>query len=397
MAGNNIDDDEYVANLLKQDAKNSAKHYEMVGLSAFMPQRPTSRAPKPNTQFLRHIIRETDHHNAALLAKEAEESRARLKKMDRGNEKSRRDVGRLTPPDLSYEERRYLKRSALDHHRENGTDTEREERSRDKWHRGSRHHILESKRDRENDRDRRRDKRQQEDTYSKDSRLKSRRLRRHRDKEKHRRHDYDDYRGTSRRGKESHRHKRRRSYSRSISRSRSRSPRSHKHYKPSRRHHPDHQNRTPPPKTQHRASSLVAVFDSDPLEEIMGPLPPPSEPAIRSRGRGAHKANSMAMDARFSTTYDPSTDIHAESDLEDDWGEALERVKDRQRWRQGGAERLRQAGFSDEQIKKWEKGDEKSEEDVVWTAKGVAREWDRGKVVDDEGEVDLKADWGRLK
>lgn len=36
---NGIDDDEYVAKLLKQDAKNTAKKYEMVGLDAFLPQR----------------------------------------------------------------------------------------------------------------------------------------------------------------------------------------------------------------------------------------------------------------------------------------------------------------------------------------------------------------------
>jgi hypothetical protein len=36
---NGIDDDEYVAKLLKQDAKTTAKKYEMVGLDAFLPQR----------------------------------------------------------------------------------------------------------------------------------------------------------------------------------------------------------------------------------------------------------------------------------------------------------------------------------------------------------------------
>jgi len=39
MAKINIDDDDYVANLLKQDAKDTAKKYEMVGLDAFLPQK----------------------------------------------------------------------------------------------------------------------------------------------------------------------------------------------------------------------------------------------------------------------------------------------------------------------------------------------------------------------
>ena len=128
----------------------------------------------------------------------------------------------------------------------------------------------------------------------------------------------------------------------------------------------------------------------------MGPLPPPSEPPIRSRGRGALKAKTMTMDAHFSSTYDPSTDVQLASDVEDEWGDNLEAFRDRQKWKQQGAERLKAVGFSAEQIKKWENGDEKSEEDVVWATKGTAREWDRGKVLDEDGDVEIRAQWGRL-
>jgi hypothetical protein len=103
------------------------------------------------------------------------------------------------------------------------------------------------------------------------------------------------------------------------------------------------------------------------------------------------------MDARFASTYNPSTDVQIQSDVEDDWGDALEVLRDRQRWKQQGAERLKAAGFSTDQVKKWENGDEKTEDDVQWAAKGEGREWDRGKVIDADGHVDLKADWGRLK
>lgn len=34
-----IHDDDYVANLLKQDAKNATKKYELVGIDAFNPKR----------------------------------------------------------------------------------------------------------------------------------------------------------------------------------------------------------------------------------------------------------------------------------------------------------------------------------------------------------------------
>lgn len=39
MPAGNIDDDDYVANLLKEEAKESAKRYELVGVDAFKPKR----------------------------------------------------------------------------------------------------------------------------------------------------------------------------------------------------------------------------------------------------------------------------------------------------------------------------------------------------------------------
>lgn len=134
---------------------------------------------------------------------------------------------------------------------------------------------------------------------------------------------------------------------------------------------------------------------SDPLESIVGPLPPPPPAKLQSRGRGKF-ASSSAMDSYFSSTYDPSQDIHANSDSENDWDQALEALRDRQRWKQQGAERLRLAGFTEEEVGKWEKGGEKREEDVRWNTKGEGREWDRGKVVG-EDEIETRAEWRRLK
>ena len=104
----------------------------------------------------------------------------------------------------------------------------------------------------------------------------------------------------------------------------------------------------------------------------------------------------MGIDARFSSNYDPTADVRIDSDGEDNFGDALEAYRDRQKWKQRGSDRLREAGFTDTQIKKWEKGDEKGEEDVVWSMKGQKREWDRNKVVDEDGYTELKADFGRL-
>jgi len=93
---------------------------------------------------------------------------------------------------------------------------------------------------------------------------------------------------------------------------------------------------------------------------------------------------------------------------------ALEALRDRQLWKQKGAERLRLAGFGETEIAKWEKSDTNGDKerdigDVKWVAKSEEREWDRGKVMLDEdaeddmiaagkrrglkGEVGLEAAW----
>lgn len=136
-------------------------------------------------------------------------------------------------------------------------------------------------------------------------------------------------------------------------------------------------------------------YDSDPLDDIIGPRPPPVE-QVRSRGRGTMSFGS-GIDSRFSSTYDPTTDVQLDPEEENDWDQALEALRDRQKWHQQGADRLRAAGFTDEEVTKWEKGGEKREEDVRWSKQGESREWDRGKVIDDAGAVKIDPGWGRLK
>jgi len=85
------------------------------------------------------------------------------------------------------------------------------------------------------------------------------------------------------------------------------------------------------------------------------------------------------MDSRFSEAYDPQSDAQPEPEDAGDWDEAVEVFRDRQKWKQQGADRLRAAGFTDEDIKKWEKGGERDIDDVRWTKAGEKREWDRGK------------------
>lgn len=102
------------------------------------------------------------------------------------------------------------------------------------------------------------------------------------------------------------------------------------------------------------------------------------------------------MDEHFNTSYNPKVDMQPDPEIEDDWDQALEAMRDRQRWKQQGAERLKAAGFSDAEVKKWAKGGEKDESDVQWTKKGEDREWDRGKVMSEDG-VEIEPAWVRLK
>lgn len=88
---------------------------------------------------------------------------------------------------------------------------------------------------------------------------------------------------------------------------------------------------------------------------------------------------------------------------EDDWDMALEALRDRANWKQKGEERLRAAGFNESTVQRWKQepafaagsGHETEGriEDVKWAKKGEGREWDRGKVMNDDGHYDVKTQW----
>ncbi|MCJ1260996.1 hypothetical protein MMC22_000860 [Lobaria immixta] len=389
--------DDYVANLLAKDAKSLTAKYSSSGLQTFLPKRPTTNAPKPNTRFLKNIIKETDSHNAALRTKEAQDAKARLRRLqsDRGRtSNSRKSRG---------EEDHHSKRRRLDNRRNEDFGLRK--------HQGT---LLSQ-------------------SGGDDDWKKSR---------SSRRHYYDDY--TSDEDYNEHSHHRRRSHHqrshRRLGRSRSKERekrasrcRSLRHNDRSRSPTADRDHRRHRGRERARSVSLASSMDtvtlenpdsklgrtktssrrrgsgkenshksvashesdSDPLESIIGPRPPHSPPRIQARGRGTF-ASSSAIDSHFSSKYDPSEDVHPNSDSENDWDQALEALRDRQRWKQQGADRLRSAGFTEEEVGKWEKGGEKREEDVRWKGRGEGREWDRGKVLEDEG-VETRPEWGRLK
>ncbi|KAK2067411.1 hypothetical protein P8C59_001156 [Phyllachora maydis] len=278
MSNETVLSDEYVAELMALEAQDCSVKYSTMGLEAFRSSKPKNLA-KPNTRFLRQIIRETTNHNAALLAKEAQESQARLDDLTSANEAKQR---RLNPGAGDIRRRQLGDISAILSGRK-------------------RNRTVESPVADERDS------------------------------------------GTSDTGHE----------------------------------------------------------DDDPLDHFIGPFPA-VQPTVRGRGR---ISTASAMDKRFSDSYDPRSDTQPDDDYSEgigsgggskDWDESAEAYRDRQKWKQQGAARLRVAGFTEEQIKKWEKGGpsgEKDLDDVRWRKAGEDREWDRGKVVGVDGTTTLALGW----
>lgn len=440
-----LSDDDYVARVLAKEAQDNTLKYTSEGLGAYMPKkfvslcfainakrenwlmdlcdRPSGAAPKPNTRFLRHIIRETDNHNAALKRKEEREARERIRQL--------RAQGGSSSTSASHDTRRHRQ------HTSDGRDRERERReNRDARYRSHRRRDRSYSASLERERSRKH-RRRYESEYDRHRYSRRDRDRRgnHAEREYSRRHgSYSRSRSRSprdERGHGSHRSRRhRRHHSRSPSRSRSRTPepsrsRRHKDYgsRDDYRSSHDHRSSNKRSELSPPATDLnhQAPEDSDPLEDLVGPLPNKGDrnAPIRSRGRGAYKPNTSTIDSHFAEDYDPTLDVHLDDNdphsgnrstrrpvpglmtEDDDWELALEAFRDRARWKQKGEERLRQAGFSDSTVERWKSnsaftGPQDTEgqiEDVKWTKKGEGREWDRGKVFDEGGHVDVKASW----
>lgn len=382
--------DDYVISLLQKDTQSSNR----LG-SSFPASKRDKNAPKPNTRFLRNLVRDADSHNAALLAKEQAETRARLKGLERGGEKRGRDIAAGEEEDSARKRRREGERegrwkgvlsglghsSAKDRHGRLEKRSKRDDREPDEKSRSHNHRRDEDRTD-----SRREHRSHRKRSPSPDSRSRSPYKSSRREHRRRRSHS----RETTNRHPENHRRKRSRSRDRHggtkrRSRSRSRSPR--------------HSNESLSPKRDRKHTEFDS--DSGPLDPLLGPAPPPTS---RPRGRGANSTNSnrTTIDLRFNdANYNPRTDV-AQSDSEGegsgrkdkhDWTSSLEALRDRAAWREKGVGRLLEAGFGEKDVQVWEgKGREKDERDLKWRGKGEGREWDAGKVKGEEG-VREKAAW----
>ncbi|KFY22276.1 hypothetical protein V493_06692 [Pseudogymnoascus sp. VKM F-4281 (FW-2241)] len=359
--------DDQIAAILSKEAKETSIKYSAHGMSAFLPSKPPANKPKPNTRFLRNLVRDTDSHNAALLAKEAAESRNRLEQLvtkdtRRANDIRRRQLGSITAVlNGNAPKRQRVGGSARAIHNEeasSGSSKERKNRSTGT----EEYHQDKGKREWKFTDD--------EDMVDVSSA-----------KGNHRSHRSESKRSSHH---EKHRHEKHKA-DRSRHRSRSRSPDEDRRSRDSK-----WRDRSPGRRSllsstsrredksydreRRRKPSPEAGSDSDPLEAIVGPLPPPK---VKSRGRGTVSSTS-GIDARFSENYDPALDLVPENQENDDNGDDWELVLDRVKWKQQGADRLKAAGFTEEEIQGWKSG---KQAEVKWTASGKEREWDRGKSV----------------
>ncbi|KAI2634687.1 hypothetical protein GGS26DRAFT_550954 [Hypomontagnella submonticulosa] len=358
--------DDHVADVLVKEAQDYSLQYSAMGLDAPKSTKRPANQPKPNTRFLNNIIRDTNSHNRALLAKESAESQAKLRILEDAEKEKRREEERrlrkVKPGPGDTRKRMLGDIAAILGESSKKRKTEKSERTEkagtasrkasdlagtgtggraSRWERGAAGGDIDTKVD-----------------YGRRDRIMK-------------------HSGRSRHGHQREQETREARPSSSTSRRR-------KGYSPRR----DSIRRSSSARRAEREpSESEDPSDSDPLEDIIGPAPAKNS-AVRRRGRGAN-ATTSGIDSRFAADYDPRNDVTPEPEQEDDWDHAVEAFRDRQKWKQKGADRLRSAGFTEEEIKKWEKGDQKDEADVQWTKAGGLREWDRGKVVNKDGSVSL--------
>jgi hypothetical protein len=353
--------------------------------------RPPANKPKPNTRFLRNIIKDTDSHNAALLAKEAAESRARLQSLG-SNEHREEKASRVGGGDIRKRQlgdiaailggkSRKRTRVGIGGRRVNTSSEDEEPKPKI---------VSQRTRDCREDRE-----------ESGRSRGHGSHHRRHRSTSRDHGKEGEDRRKRHRSRSASpskHRSKGHRYRERSPKRKRSRSPQAEivrkKSYRSAREKVESDSKKFEKDVKEEEAKTQESYY-SDPLDDIIGPRPPPV-PQVRTKGRGTI-SQASGIDVRFSANYDPSTDVRLDSDEDDPWDQALEAMRARQAFKELGADRLRAAGFTEDEVKRWENGGTKREEDVRWAKKGEGREWDRGKVLDDDGVVSVEPQFGRLK
>ncbi|POS83079.1 hypothetical protein EPUL_006323 [Erysiphe pulchra] len=369
--------DEYVAQLLAKDAKESSIRYSAIGLDAYTASKPPANKPKPNTRFLRNIIKDTDNHNAALLAKETAEAHGRLQSLqDAVSERNKNSRKAIRKNQLGEIEAIL---GGVSSKRKRRRETNSLERPSRKSSENEEQHERKSKsRRREKDQNVKVEPEDKSKAVKKDRRFKglidTLREREKQESSKSRHKPLSKYPKKS---------KSENNNETSVERKNSKSAESRHSNKichdQNSRSEKRPENRTKGRKTNKNSKKDVEDdSDSDPLDDIIGPSPVVSVPEVRKRGRG-NTSDASGIDSRFSAVYNPRADILIEKDDTKSFDQALEAFRDWKKFKEKGIERLRSAGFSEEEIQRLEGGDQKREKHVKWTKPGESREWDRGK------------------
>ncbi|KAI0172394.1 hypothetical protein GGR52DRAFT_544342 [Hypoxylon sp. FL1284] len=370
MPPDDILTDDYVTDLLVNEANDCSLKYSSMGLDAFKSNKRPSHQPKPNTRFLNNIIRNTNSHNRALQARESAESKAKLRDLEDAEEKKRieeeRKLRKAKPGPGDTRKRMLGDIAAILGGSSKKRKTGDADLSSNASHAAKRGAEGSSRPQRKTvavDDDRNDDGNDDGDAKSHGNRRKDRssessRTSRHAHRQEREGPERESSSSHSLGRKHRDRSLRRKSEGGSGHR------RLHATKQPGREDFPSED-----------------LSDSDPLDDIIGPLPAnkPAKPSVQRRGRGASSVTS-GIDSRFAPDYDPKSDTTLKPDDGDGWDRAAEAFRDRQKWKQRGADRLRSAGFTEEQVKQWQKDDQKNEADVRWIKAGAEREWDRGKV-----------------
>jgi len=401
---------EYVANVLKDRANKQAAAYSQLGFRAFLKNADRDGPiAKPNIRFLKNVVREVDGHNRALTRKEEKEARERLRELSmRTGEKlygwkeeytrpqdddgrSRRKRGRSRSPSprrrsqwYDDSDREHKRRRRRDY----PSDEDREERRRKPLSRRRSKDHGELNDGRSLSRRPKRDELDSERRHRFKGRLEetsTRRERRH-----HHTNDSDD--DSPERGMEHKRRSKRDGLDPYASRH-GRESYKHRHRK-SRR-----ERRLSSPPSSPKFSSQSPTMNSKPgpqttetsceSPESIGPEIPVEGPKfVRAKGRG--RMNGGTLDAKFAKDYDPRTDVNPSDESEeednkyvlDDWSIALRALKERQAYALSGAMTDR---LAETQLRS---------ATAAWpTYSKGEREWDKGKVILDDGSVGIMG-WG---
>ncbi|PHH60888.1 hypothetical protein CDD81_1049 [Ophiocordyceps australis] len=370
--------DDYVAGLLIEESKDCSLKYSAMGMDAMISGKKPENMPKPNTRFLRNVIKNTNAHNKALLAKEATQSHARFKNLEYTDEIKRRKLN-LKTGDVRKRQLGQIHAIIGDRR---GTSDRVSNRDEHWKHQRPNDKNIELTTG-ETQQSRRYDRLSHEEIVTKDCKRRQEEIAQLKRSQRHA-SEADDAAFESRRLRTaSPRISRKSRRSRSPNEECSKSRRRSRHHSRNRsQHRPTWSDQST---SSAKASATKVDSDFDPLEDFIGPVAPP-----KHRGRG-RIGGALDLDRRFSASYDPKADIEDIVNIGEDWDDTVEAFRDRQKLRVCQEQRMRNAGFAEDQIEKMKGGwcmESRTEPDVIWSKAGEVRAWDNGKILDEEMEVE---------